>query len=235
MTLSFADGTTAQADAAIGADGVHSLVREIIVGPDAPIHKGRIAYRAIFDTALMGGKTIAPSRAKWWGPDRHIVIYYTKADRSEVYFVTSVPEPADWITTESWSAKGDVNELRAAYEGFHPEVQSVLHACPDCHKWAILEREQLATWSDGRVVLLGDACHPMTPYMAQGAATSIEDAAVLARCLAAVESDDVERAFQMYEATRKPRTSDIQGASSQNTWMRYSTNPDWVYGYDAWQ
>jgi salicylate hydroxylase/6-hydroxynicotinate 3-monooxygenase len=114
VTLSFADGTTAQADAAIGADGVHSLVREIIVGPDAPIHKGRIAYRAVFDTKLMNGKTIAPSRAKWWGPDRHIVIYYTRADRSEVYFVTSVPEPANWITKESWSAKGDVKELRAA-------------------------------------------------------------------------------------------------------------------------
>jgi salicylate hydroxylase/6-hydroxynicotinate 3-monooxygenase len=234
VLLSFADGTTARADAAIGADGVHSLVRDLIVGPDAPIHRGRIAYRAVFDTALMGGKTIAPSRAKWWGPDRHIVIYYTKADRSEVYFVTSVPEPADWITTESWSAKGDVEELRAAYAGFHPEVQSVLQACPDCHKWAILEREPLARWSDGRVVLLGDACHPMTPYMAQGAATSIEDAAVLARCLAAVEHDDVARAFRVYEATRKPRTSRIQAISSANTWMSGGDeDTSWLYGYDA--
>jgi 2-polyprenyl-6-methoxyphenol hydroxylase-like FAD-dependent oxidoreductase len=234
VLLSFADGTTAHADAAIGADGVHSLVRDIVAGPDAPIHKGRIAYRAVFDTALMGGKTIAPSRAKWWGPDRHIVIYYTKADRSEVYFVTSVPEPADWITTESWSAKGDVKELRAAYEGFHPEVQSVLHATPECHKWAILEREPLARWSDGRVALLGDACHPMTPYMAQGAATSIEDAAVLARCLAAVEHDDIARAFRMYEATRKPRTSRIQAISSANTWMSGGDeDTSWLYGYDA--
>jgi 2-polyprenyl-6-methoxyphenol hydroxylase-like FAD-dependent oxidoreductase len=233
VTLSFADGTTARADAAIGADGVHSLVRELIVGPDAPIHKGRIAYRAVFDTALMGGKTIAPSRAKWWGPDRHIVIYYTKADRSEVYFVTSVPEPADWITEESWSAKGDVKELRAAYEGFHPEVRSVLDACPDCHKWAILEREPLAKWSDGRVALLGDACHPMTPYMAQGAATAIEDAAVLARCLAA-EHDDIARAFAVYEATRKPRTSRIQAISSANTWMSGGDeDTSWLYGYDA--
>jgi len=234
VTLSFADGTTAKADAAIGADGVHSLVRDIIVGPDAPIHKGRIAYRAVFDTKLMGGKTIMPSRAKWWGPDRHIVIYYTRADRSEVYFVTSVPEPADWITKESWSAKGDVKELRAAYEGFHPEVMSVLNACPDCHKWAILEREPLPKWSDGRIALLGDACHPMTPYMAQGAATSIEDAAVLARCLAAVENDDIERAFKMYEATRKPRTSRIQAISSANTWMSGGDeDTSWLYGYDA--
>lgn len=234
VVLSFADGTTARADAAIGADGVHSLVRDIVAGPDAPIHRGRIAYRAVFDTALMGGKTIAPSRAKWWGPDRHIVIYYTKADRSEVYFVTSVPEPADWITKESWSATGDVKELRAAYEGFHPEVQSVLQATPECHKWAILEREPLATWSNGRIALLGDACHPMTPYMAQGAATSIEDAAVLARCLAAVEHDDIERAFRIYEATRKPRTSRIQAISSANTWMSGGDeDTSWLYGYDA--
>jgi 2-polyprenyl-6-methoxyphenol hydroxylase-like FAD-dependent oxidoreductase len=233
--LSFEDGTKAEADAAIGADGVHSLVRDIIVGPDAPIHKGRIAYRAVFDSSRLGDMQIAPSRSKWWGPDRHIVIYYTAKDRSQLYFVTSVPEPADWITPESWSAKGDVDELRAGYEGFHPEVRNVLAATPECHKWAILEREPLPKWSAGRVALLGDACHPMTPYMAQGAATSIEDAAVLARALAAVEGDDIEAAFRSYEATRKPRTSRIQAISSANTWMSGgSDNPDWLYGYDAW-
>ena len=88
-------------------------------------------------------------------------------------------------------------------------------ACPDCHKWAILEREPLPRWSDGRVVLLGDAAHPMTPYMAQGAATSIEDAAVLARCLEAVDGDDIEGAFKRYEAHRKPRTSVVQAISSR--------------------
>src|SRR5690606_13879445 len=215
--------------------GVHSLVRDIVVGPDKPLHKGRIAYRSVFAASLMDGGEILPSRTKWWGPDRHIVIYYTASDRSHLYFVTSVPEPAEWITEESWSAKGDVHELRAAYEGFHPEVQMVLDACPDCHKWAILEREPLPRWSEGRVVLLGDACHPMTPYMAQGAATSIEDAAVLARCLAAVEGDDIERAFRTYEANRKPRTSRIQAISSANTWMSGGDDdPSWLYGYDAW-
>ncbi len=167
-TMVFADGSRAQADAVIGADGVHSIVRDIIVGPDAPLHKGRIAYRAVFSSRLLNGLDIGPSRTKWWGPDRHIVIYYTTATRSELYFVTSVPEPAEWMTRESWSAKGDVKELRKAYEGFHSDVRAVLEACPDCHKWAILEREPLPRWSDGRVVLLGDACHPMTPYMAQG-------------------------------------------------------------------
>jgi salicylate hydroxylase/6-hydroxynicotinate 3-monooxygenase len=235
VTLHFEDGDRAAADAVIGADGVHSIVRDIIVGPDAPIHKGRIAYRAVFPASLMGGFDIGPSRTKWWGSDRHIVIYYTTKAKSEVYFVTSVPEDASWLTRESWSAKGDVKELRAAYESFHQDVRNVLGACPDCHKWAILEREPLPHWSDGRVVLLGDSAHPMTPYMAQGAATSIEDAAILARCLEAVEGDDVEGAFKRYEAHRKPRTSVVQAISSANTWMQGGNNDtSWLYGYDAW-
>ena len=236
VTLRFEDGSTATADAVVGADGVHSIVRDIIVGPDAPIHKGRIAYRAVFPANLMGGFDIGPSRTKWWGTDRHIVIYYTTVAKSEVYFVTSVPEEAGWVTRESWSAKGDVKELRAAYAGFHQDVRNVLNACPDCHKWAILEREPLPRWSDGRVVLLGDSAHPMTPYMAQGAATSIEDAAILARCLDDVQGDDIEGAFRRYEAHRKPRTSVVQAISSANTWMRDSGGGDtaWLYGYDAW-
>jgi len=235
VTLHFEDGTRATADAVVGADGVHSVVRDIVVGPDAPIHKGRIAYRAVFPSSLMGGFDIGPSRTKWWGTDRHIVIYYTTKAKSEVYFVTSVPEPAEWLTRESWSATGDVRELRAAYDDFHQDVRNVLHACPDCHKWAILEREPLRRWSDGRVVLLGDAAHPMTPYMAQGAATSIEDAAILARCLDAVKGEDIEGAFRRYEAHRKPRTSVVQAISSANTWMREGDgDTSWLYGYDAW-
>ena len=235
VTLTFADGTRARADAVIGADGVHSVVREILIGPDAPLHKGRIAYRAVFSSALLNGKDIGSSRTKWWGPDRHIVIYYTNATRSELYFVTSVPEPAEWLTRESWSAKGDVRELRKAYEGFHADVRGVLEACPDCHKWAILEREPLARWSQGRVVLLGDACHPMTPYMAQGGATAVEDAAILARCIDEVSGEDLEGAFHRYEAHRKPRTSLIQAISSANTWMKGGDDDtSWLYGYDAW-
>jgi len=235
VTLRFADGSRAVADAVVGADGVHSVVRDLIVGPDAPVHKGRIAYRAVFPSALMNGHDIGRSRTKWWGIDRHIVIYYTNGARSEVYFVTSVPEPAEWLTRESWSAKGDVKELRQAYAGFHADVRGVLDACPDCHKWAILERAPLPRWSDGRVVLLGDAAHPMTPYMAQGGATAIEDAAVLARCLAEAGGEDIEGAFRRYEAHRKPRTSVIQAISSANTWMKEgNSDTAWLYGYDAW-
>jgi len=234
VTLSFEDGTDHVADAVVGADGLHSVVRGLLLGPENPGFSGRVAYRGVFPADLIEGPGISDSRTKWWGEDRHIVIYYTTKAKSEVYFVTSVPEPAEWLTPESWSAKGDVAELREAFSGFHPEVRAVLEACPECHKWAILERDPLPSWSEGRVVLLGDACHPMTPYMAQGAATSMEDAAVLTRCLEA--SDTFESAFKLVEDHRKPRTSRIQAISSANTWMRSPnpSDPEWLYGYDAW-
>jgi 6-hydroxynicotinate 3-monooxygenase len=110
----------------------------------------------------------------------------------------------------------------------------VLRACPEVYKWALLDRDPLPRWSAGRVVLLGDACHPMTPYMAQGAASALEDAAVLTRCLSGVDRDGLREAFTLYEATRKPRASVIQRSSSANTWLRGQTDPGWVYGYDAW-
>jgi 2-polyprenyl-6-methoxyphenol hydroxylase-like FAD-dependent oxidoreductase len=236
VTLAFADGTWATADAVIGADGLHSSVRSILLGPENPRFTGRVAYRGVFPSSLMQGYDLGPSRTKWWGTDRHIVIYYTNKQRGEVYFVTSVPEPVEWLTAESWSAKGEVRDLRDAFVGFHPDVRAVVEACPDCHKWAILDRDPLPRWSDERVVLLGDACHPMTPYMAQGAATAMEDAAVLARCIEE-GAGDLPAAFALYEANRKPRTSRIQAISLANTWMEGSgqQDPAWLYGYDAWK
>jgi 6-hydroxynicotinate 3-monooxygenase len=231
VSLSFANGVQVQADAVIAADGVHSFVKEQLFGRDKPNFTGRIAYRTVYPASLLEGYAIDDC-TKWWGPDRHIVIYYVKPDRSEVYFVTSQPEPG--FSVESWSAMGDVNELRAAFEGFHPQVQRVLAACPSVHKWALVDRDPLPRWSEGNITLLGDACHPMTPYMAQGAAMAIEDAAVLSRCLAGVERDGVAAAFRRFEAVRKPRTSRVQLSSRTNTWLRDPTNPDWVYGYDAW-
>jgi salicylate hydroxylase/6-hydroxynicotinate 3-monooxygenase len=233
VTLAFADGERIHADAVIGADGVHSLVRETLLGPEKPRFTGRVAYRTTFPASRLGETRITPARTKWWGPDRHMVVYYVTAARDELYFVTSVPESAEWMTRESWSAKGDLEELRTAYAGFHPEVQAVLNACPEVYKWALLDRDPLPRWFEGRVVLLGDACHPMTPYMAQGAASALEDAAVLTRCLEGIDEDGLQRAYALYEATRKPRASAIQTNSSNNTWLRTSTDPGWVYGYDA--
>ena len=234
VTLTFADGMRVEADAVIGADGVHSVVRERMLGPERPRFTGRVAYRTTYPARLLGAAQVTPVRTKWWGPDRHMVVYFVTANRDELYFVTSQPEDAAWMTRESWSQKGDLKALRAAYAGFHPEVRAIVQACPEVHKWALMERDPLPRWCEGRVTLLGDACHPMTPYMAQGAASALEDAAVLSRCLEGVDADGVARAFKRYEANRLPRTTEIQQASARNTWMRNATDPTWVYGYDAW-
>ena len=233
VALGFADGSEVLADAVIGADGVHSLVREHVGITDRPRFTGRVAYRTTFPAALLRDADPGPSRTKWWGPDRHIVIYFVTANHDEVYFVTSQPERADWITRESWSAKGDVGELRAAFSDFHPDIRAVLAAAPEVHKWGIFERDPLPTWRRGRVVLLGDACHPMTPYMASGAAMALEDAVVLARCFNEFFDAPVEHVLDAYEASRKPRTSAVQAGSSKNNWLRGDTDPAWVYGYDA--
>jgi 6-hydroxynicotinate 3-monooxygenase len=231
MRLTFANGATTVADAVIGADGVHSTVRDILFGTSAVNFTGRIAYRTTYPAALLGGRKIGDC-TKWWGEDRHIVIYYVKPDRSEVYLVTSQPESEFRI--ESWSAKGDVKELRKAFAGFDREVEQVLAACPDVHKWAIVDRDALPHWREGSVTLLGDACHPMTPYMAQGAAMAIEDAAVLSRCLDGIAPDGVADAFRRFEATRKERTMRVQETSRKNIWLKEKTDADWVYAYDAW-
>jgi salicylate hydroxylase/6-hydroxynicotinate 3-monooxygenase len=230
MSLRFADGTHAEADAVVGADGVHSVVRDAVHTASASF-TGRVAYRAVFDRELLSGPKPGPS-TKWWGPDRHIVIYYVSAGR-EVYFTTSVPDH-HW-TVESWSARGSTSELREAFTGFHPEVKGVLSACPSVHKWAIYDRDPLPMWHTDQVALLGDACHPMTPYMAQGGATAMEDAVILSRCIAAHGPGDLTPAFALYESCRKPRASAIQSGSRSNTWLRQPMDPGWVYDYDAWQ
>src|SRR5437899_1246949 len=231
VRLTFADGATVTADAVIGADGVHSVVRDILFDTAPVTYTGRIAYRTTYPASLLNGGKIDDC-TKWWGEDRHIVIYYVKPDRSEIYLVTSQPEPEFRI--ESWSAKGDVKELRKAFAGFDRQVEPVLAACPDVHKWAIVDRNSLERWGERNVTLLGDACHPMTPYMAQGAAMAIEDAAVLSRCLDGAGRDGIADAFRRFETTRKERTSRVQATSRANTWLKQKTDADWVYAYDAW-
>lgn len=230
VTLRFADGTSARADAVVAADGIHFRVRELWLGPEKTNTTGKVAYRTTFPAALLEGFAIDQC-CKWWGPDRHIVIYYVTANRDEIYFVTSIPEPE--FTVESWSATGDLEQLRSAFAGFHEQVRRVVGACPRVHKWAIVDRDPLPHWGDGAMVLLGDAAHPMTQYMAQGAASAMEDAVVLSRCIEAAQNH-MPAAFARFEAARRERTARIQGTSSQNTFMRQPTDPGWVYGYDAW-
>ena len=235
--LDFADGTTATAGIVIGADGVNSRVRETLLGAEPPIYSGTVAYRAIFPTHLLRGMTLEHDSTKWWSDerlpsqeDRHFIIYYLTAQRDEIYFVTGSPEP-DW-NGEFGATPVDMAEIRACYEGFHPEVIRVIEACPQASKWPLLERNPQEIWSRDGIVLLGDACHPMKPHMGQGAAMAFEDAVVLARCIDAC-GDDTPAAFQLYAHTRRARTSRVQRESHDNTWLQFPSDPGWVFGYDA--
>ena len=234
--LSFADGTTAVADIVIGADGVNSKVREILLGAEPPIYSGTVAYRAIFPAALLHGRRPRFDNTKWWSDerlpaqeDRHFLIYYLTRQRDEMYFVTGSPAP-QWDGNVA-SVPASMAEIRACYEGFHDEVIRVIEACPAASKWPLLERHPQAVWSRDGIVLLGDACHPMKPHMGQGAAMAFEDAVVLARCIEACEG--TAEAFRLYEDSRIERTSRVQTESHDNTWMKYKTDPAWVFGYDA--
>lgn len=230
VRLTFTDGTWADADAVVGADGVHSTVLEILFGSGEPRFTGQVAYRATYRSQLLG--TEIDDRVKWWGPGRHIVTYKVNPRRDEVYFIASTPEPDFKI--ESWSARGDLEQMRAAFTGFHPQARVILDACPEVRKWALVERDPLVRWSKGRIVLIGDACHPMLPYMAQGGSAAMEDAVVLARCLEGTDLDGFSDAFRRFEQNRKDRTSRIQLGARKNTWMRTAPDMTWLYDYDAW-
>lgn len=230
LVLTFADGSVIGADAVIGADGVHSTVLEILLGAGVPRFTGQVAYRAVYRTELLDREI--DDRVKWWGRDRHIVSYKVDPRRDELYFIASTPEPDFKI--ESWSAQGDLGQLRAAFVGFHPDARIILDACPEVRKWALVERDPLPRWSEDSIVLIGDACHPMLPYMAQGAASSMEDAVVLARCLSRAGLDSFSDAFCAFERNRKERTSRIQLGARKNVWMRTAPDTSWLYDYDAW-
>lgn len=230
-TLVFADGSRHQAALVIGADGIHSAAREALFGAEQPRFTGRVAYRTTYPTARINGIAI-DERAKWWGSDRHVVHYFTTPRKDEIYFIAITPEPD--FQVESWSTIGRKDTLLAAFSGFHPNVRAILSAAPEIRKWALVEREPMPSWGANRIVLLGDACHPMLPYMAQGAATAIEDAVILVRCLGRFAFDDISSALALYTASRKKRTDRIQLTNRDNSWLRQKTDTDWVYEYDAW-
>jgi salicylate hydroxylase len=146
------------------------------------------------------------------GPDGHVVHYWVSAGR--FMNVVCVTERGDWAE-EGWTVPGRVADVAARYAAWHPTVRGLIAALPETFVWALHDRTELPQWSKGRVTLLGDACHPMLPFMAQGAAQSIEDGAALASLLKAMRGD-VPRALQRYEALRKPRATRLQEASAAN-------------------
>ena len=230
IQLVFEDGSRQDADIVIGADGIRSKVRDILLGAEPPRFTGRVAQRAIFPTELLRGHTMRDC-TKWWGPDRHLLAYFMTRRRDEVYLMGSVPA-ASW-DSEELSLPCPREEFIGSFASFHPDIRREVEAATDVTVWPICDRERHDCWSGDRIVLLGDACHPVRPYMAAGGAMAVEDAAILSRCLATIGDDDPAEAFRCYEATRIPRVGEVQRISIENSWMRGPTETDWFFCYDA--
>ena len=228
--MKFADGSSASADILIGADGVFSKVRERLMGPEDPIYTGYIGHRASIPARNLGRLSFE-DHAKWWAPDRHLIVYFLTNRRDELYLVTGALEK--WERPISWT-NSSKQELRDAFTGFHEECQRLIEGIEgEVTKWAFFERPPMSPWHRGRIVMIGDACHPMKPHMAQGAAIAIEDAAMLLRCVEETGPAEYESAFPLYEANRMPRANKVQELSRHNTWLRDPCDPMWLYGYDV--
>jgi salicylate hydroxylase len=252
VEAAFDNGARVKADVLVGADGIHSAVRGILFGPHEPRFTGCACYRGLVPADRLRHLNLEVTAQVWMGPGKHFVHYYVR-DRQLVNFVAIIEQPI-W-TGESWTDAGNVADALALYDGWHSQVLEIMSAVDETFIWAVFERTPMEHWSVGRVTLLGDACHAMVPFMAQGAAQAMEDGATLAGCLAESGGRDIPAALQRYEAIRLPRTSRVQAASMMNkTRFHLEDGPEqeerdrlmatgstdwsasaiaWVYGYDA--
>ena len=198
----FENGVSILVDALIGADGIHSLVRQALLGPEMPRFTGCAAHRSIVPADRLAHLGLEPRNQIWMGPGQHFVHYFVSA-RTLVNFVAT--EEDSWLR-ESWVDRGRVSDVVGAFQGWHEQVLSIIEAADETYKWALFDRCQLARWSVGRVTLLRDACHPMLPFMGQGAAQAIEDAATLKSCLLNFPNDVLAALLFMSDcAYRGPR------------------------------
>jgi salicylate hydroxylase len=252
-TLAFADGRTAEADAVVGADGIRSAVRASLFGPDTPRFTGHIVWRGLVPSADLPKGLIEPDMTAWMGPKGTIVHYYVR--RGELVNWIAHFE-TDW-REESWSIETDWRDAAAAYAGWHPTLAQLFSPTARCYKWALYDRDPLPRWTEGRITLLGDAAHPMLPYLAQGAAQALEDGYVLAD-LFAQHRHDPQAALAAYEQTRLPRTARIQLHARERGRINNATSPlarfkrdigyrlkrllkpnehtygiEWIYGHDV--
>jgi salicylate hydroxylase len=234
VNVQFEDGSESSFDVVVGADGIHSRVRSALFGDEHPRFTGVVSFRSVVPTERVKHVPEVEAFTKWWGPNPQSQIVTFPLNQGRETFVFATTGQDSW-TEESWTSEGDVNELRGFYKDFHADARALLEACDSTLKSALYERDPLPQWSVGTVTLLGDACHPMLPFMAQGAGMAIEDAVVLGRTLAGVSSRaQAAGALQRYAKTRQERTAKIQIGSRGNQWMKGQGNADWVYGYDAW-
>lgn len=231
--LTFADGTTFDGDLVIGADGIHSAVRKALYGEDKPRFTGLVSYRGVFPRERAPDLPNLDSFTKWWGPTPDLQIVTFPLNLGQEIFVFATTGQQDW-TEEGWTLPGDINALRAAYKDFHPEARALLDALDEVTCSALHVREPMPRWSEGRIAVLGDAAHPMVPFMAQGACMACEDAVVLSRAIEGATVETLPGALERYAAARIPRTTRVQEGSLANDWLKQGSNADWVYGYDAW-
>jgi 2-polyprenyl-6-methoxyphenol hydroxylase-like FAD-dependent oxidoreductase len=252
VEVNFQNGSAADADVVIGADGIHSAVRSAVFGPESPRFSGDMAYRGLVPAERLAHLKLELTASSWWGPHRHFVHYFVGRGARYVNFVGIVPA-GEW-RLESWTAKGEVKDALAEFAGFHPLVSEIISGVDAINRWAMYDRHALPRWTDGRVTLMGDAAHAMLPYMAQGAVQSIEDAVILARCLEDADAAGVNAALLRYEELRKPRATRCQEGSRSNrdfyhmpdgenqvhrdaNLATFATLPsgraEWLYGFDV--
>jgi salicylate hydroxylase len=213
VTLVLEDSRRVRGRLLIGADGVHSAVRQSVFGAGRPEFTGCMAWRGVIPVERLAGGRMPLAGTNWIGPGRHVVHYPLR--RTELLNFVGVVERSDW-QVESWTAQGTQGECLADFAGWHEDVRTLIEAIETPFKWALMARSAMSRWSEGRVTVLGDACHAALPFLAQGAAMAIEDAWVLAAALAA-HGEDHATAFARYEAARIPRTTRVVEGSAANT------------------
>jgi salicylate hydroxylase len=205
-TLQFEDGSQVASDVVVGADGIHSAIREHLLGKDSPRFTGTVAYRGVAKAEALPQGLLTGDVSVYIGPHASFVYYYIR--RGELVNWVALVEETSW-QQESWSAEADAGDILRLYEGWCPVVAELVSKTDRCYKWALFDRDPLPRWVDGRIALLGDAAHPMMPYLAQGGCMAIEDGYVLANELAK-EKDDPARALRRYQTARLPRASRVQ-------------------------
>jgi salicylate hydroxylase len=213
VDVEFENGSRISVEALVGADGIHSAVRRVVFGPENPRFTGCVAYRGLVPADRLAHLDLEVSSVVWMGPGKHFIHYFVQS-RHLVNFVAIIDQ--DTWTRESWTDRGNISDARAAFAGWHSQVRGILEAVDDTFIWALFDRKPMARWSVGRVTLLGDACHAMLPFMAQGAAQAIEDGATLGACLSQAGAQGVPDALRRYEALRLPRASRVQALSAIN-------------------
>jgi len=214
-------GETIEGDLLVGADGIHSVIRTQMLGPDRPDFTGNMAWRAVVPMERLGTLAPPPTACIWVGERRHAVTYRLRGGALANF--VGIVESDVW-TSESWTEQGTKAEALSDFAGWHPIITNLIESADTHFRWALFDRQPLEQWVDGRAVLLGDACHPTLPFQAQGAVMAIEDAYLLAK-LSSDMSDDLDSALKTYFETRLPRTSQVQAASRRNADLFHKHTP----------